>query len=178
MSDPIENSSPQDGAATATLPEQIDGAGAPAGPADATVDADSGVDASAAPVSNAAVERVAEPAKADSHRPDSSEVAAQPIRMPDFGTKTATAAPLANNIDLLGDVELNVTIELGRTEMFVEDVLRLGVGSVVPLDKLAGDPVDIFANDRLIGRGEVLVLNDNFCVRVSEIIDPGNEGAE
>ena len=52
----------------------------------------------------------------------------------------------------------------------VEDVLRLGEGSVVELDKLAGDPVDVYVNDRLVVRGEVLVLNDNFCVRVNEII--------
>ncbi len=73
-------------------------------------------------------------------------------------------------IDLLGDVELDVSIELGRTEMLVEDVLKLQSGSVVELDKLAGDPVDVFVNGRLVARGEVLVLNDNFCIRVSEIV--------
>jgi flagellar motor switch protein FliN/FliY len=73
-------------------------------------------------------------------------------------------------IDLLGDVHLNVKIELGRTRMLVEDVLRLGDGSVVELDKLAGDPVDIYVNDRPVARGEVLVLNDNFCVRINEIV--------
>ncbi|MEM6551909.1 MAG: flagellar motor switch protein FliN [Planctomycetota bacterium] len=73
-------------------------------------------------------------------------------------------------IDLLSDVELTVTIELGRTEMLVEDVLKLGAGSVVELDKLAGDPVDVYVNGRHVARGEVLVLNDNFCIRISEII--------
>lgn len=75
-----------------------------------------------------------------------------------------------SSIDLLRDVELNVKIELGRARMFVEDVLKLSEGSVVELDKLAGDPVDLFVNDRLVARGEVLVLNDNFCVRVNEIV--------
>jgi flagellar motor switch protein FliN/FliY len=75
-----------------------------------------------------------------------------------------------STIDLLRDVELNVKIELGRSKMLVEDVLKLGEGSVVELDKLAGDPVDVFVNDRLVARGEVLVLNDNFCVRVNEIV--------
>ena len=56
--------------------------------------------------------------------------------------------------------------------MLVEDVLRLGSGAVVELDKAAGDPVDIYVNGRRIARGEVLVLNENFCVRVSEIVDP------
>lgn len=73
-------------------------------------------------------------------------------------------------LELLGDVELDLKIELGRTEMMLEDVLKLRKGAVVPLDKLAGDPVDIFVNGRLIARGEVLVLNDNFCVRVAELI--------
>ena len=76
----------------------------------------------------------------------------------------------ASSIDLLRDVELNVKIELGRSRMLVEDVLKLSEGSVVELDKLAGDPVDVFVNDRLVARGEVLVLNDNFCVRVNEIV--------
>ncbi len=73
-------------------------------------------------------------------------------------------------IDLLRDVDLNVKIELGRTKMLIEDVLKLAEGSVVELDKLAGDPVDVFVNDQLVARGEVLVLNDNFCVRINEII--------
>ena len=75
-----------------------------------------------------------------------------------------------SSIDLLRDVELNVKIELGRARMLVEDVLKLSEGSVVELDKLAGDPVDVFVNERLVARGEVLVLNDNFCVRVNEIV--------
>jgi len=76
----------------------------------------------------------------------------------------------AATLDLIRDVELDLRIELGRTHMYLEDVLRLRRGSVVPLDKLAGDPVDIYVNDRLIARGEVLVLNDNFCVRVAELL--------
>lgn len=72
----------------------------------------------------------------------------------------------------LQDVELDLRIELGRTELLIEEVLKLREGSVVPLDKLAGDPVDILVNGRLVARGEVLVLNDNFCVRVAEILTP------
>jgi len=79
---------------------------------------------------------------------------------------------------LLNDVELHVMIELGRTEMLIEDVLRLTEGSVVELDKLAGDPVDVYVNQRLVARGEVLVLNDNFCIRVNEIVDDLEEQAE
>lgn len=74
------------------------------------------------------------------------------------------------SLDLLNDVELDLRIELGRTEMRLEEVLQLRSGSVVALDKLAGDPVDIFVNGRLIARGEVLVMNDNFCIRVTELV--------
>ena len=81
----------------------------------------------------------------------------------------------ASSIELLRDVELNVKIELGRSRMLVVDVLKLAEGSVVELDKLAGDPVDVFVNDRLVARGEVLVLNDNFCVRVNEIVTASKE---
>jgi len=82
----------------------------------------------------------------------------------------APASTEAATFDLIRDVELDLKIELGRTHMYLEDVLKLRKGSVVPLDKLAGDPVDIYVNGRLIARGEVLVLNDNFCVRVAELI--------
>jgi flagellar motor switch protein FliN/FliY len=82
----------------------------------------------------------------------------------------AAQSPEQASLDLLNDVQLDLKIELGRTQMQLEDVLRLKQGAVVTLDKLAGDPVDIYANGRLIARGEVLVLNDNFCVRVAELI--------
>jgi flagellar motor switch protein FliN/FliY len=84
----------------------------------------------------------------------------------------AKDAPLSQSqgIDLLRDVQLDVKIELGRSRMLVDEVLRLGEGSVVELDKLAGDPVDVFVNNRLVARGEVLVLNDNFCVRINDIV--------
>lgn len=82
----------------------------------------------------------------------------------------ASANSQSATLELMRDVELDLTIELGRTHMHLEDVLKLKQGAVVPLDKLAGDPADIYVNGRLIARGEVLVLNDNFCVRVAELI--------
>lgn len=99
--------------------------------------------------------------------------APQPFAPPDFGS---TAPPgTMTELSLLDDVELDVKIELGRAQMYIEDVLSLGVGSVVELDKLAGDPVDVYINDRLVARGEVLVLNDNLCVRVNDILSPNPE---
>jgi flagellar motor switch protein FliN/FliY len=91
-----------------------------------------------------------------------------PFKFEDFSG--APASTEAATIELIRDVELDLKIELGRTQMYLEDVLKLRKGSVVPLDKLAGDPVDIIVNGRLIARGEVLVLNDNFCVRVAELV--------
>ena len=63
-------------------------------------------------------------------------------------------------------------IELGRNRMSLEDILRLKEGSIVELNKLAGDPLDVLVNDRLVAKGEVLVLNDNFCIRITEIVNP------
>ena len=91
------------------------------------------------------------------------------MSLPDLDAGSEADEPF-KPIELLKDVGLQVKIELGRSRMLVEDVVRLGEGSVVELDKLAGDPVDVYVNDRLVARGEVLVLNDNFCVRINEIV--------
>lgn len=90
--------------------------------------------------------------------------------VPDF----SPSAPAADTeeMQLLGDVNVDVRIELGRTRMLVEDVLKLGEGAVVELEKLAGDPVDVYVNGRRVARGEVLVLNESFCVRVNEVLEP------
>lgn len=100
------------------------------------------------------------------------EASAEPgesLAFEDFADEAEQSQPA--ELDLLGDVQLDVTIELGRTRMLVEDVLRLSSGAVVELDKLAGDPVDVYVNERLVARGEVLVMNDNFSIRVNEILD-------
>lgn len=90
--------------------------------------------------------------------------------VPDFSPSPPAAT--AEEMQLLGDVNVDVRIELGRTRMLVEDVLRLGEGAVVELEKLAGDPVDVYVNGRHVARGEVLVLNESFCVRVNEVLEP------
>ncbi|MAT16742.1 MAG: flagellar motor switch protein FliN [Planctomyces sp.] len=94
-----------------------------------------------------------------------------PFAATEFGGGGADGAG-GIGLNALRDVEFDLHIELGRTDMLMEEVLNIKEGAVVPLDKLAGDPVDIIANGRLIARGEVLVLNDNFCVRVAEILTP------
>lgn len=110
-----------------------------------------------------------EPGPAVVSESDTNQAQLSPMSMPDLAMGAVAAVP--KGMDMLSDVNVDVTIELGRTRMLVEDVLRLAEGAVVELDKLAGDPVDIYVNKRLVARGEVLVLNDNFCIRVNDILD-------
>lgn len=73
-------------------------------------------------------------------------------------------------LDMLLDVPLSVTVELGRTRMTIQELLSLGPGSVVELDKVAGEPLDIVVNDRLVARGEAVVVNDKFGIRITDIV--------
>lgn len=73
-------------------------------------------------------------------------------------------------IEFLADVDLHVRVELGKAKLNVKDVLKLNSGSVVGLDSLVGDPVNVFVNDRLVARGEVLVVHDNFAIRITEVV--------
>jgi flagellar motor switch protein FliN/FliY len=122
-------------------------------------------------VALAAAEAAIAMARAANELPATPASSATPsaAKFPSFDNIPSMRMP--EGMDLLSDVNLNVKIELGRTKMLLEDVLKLGEGTVVELDKLAGDPVDIYVNDRPVARGEVLVLNDNFCVRISEILN-------
>ena len=75
-------------------------------------------------------------------------------------------------LELLLDVPLDVSVELGRARVSIQDLLALGPGSVIELDKIAGEPLDILVNDRLIARGEAVVVNDKFGVRITDIVSP------
>jgi len=75
-------------------------------------------------------------------------------------------------LDMLLDVPLEVSVELGRTRMTIHDLLALGPGSVIELDKVAGEPLDILINDRLVARGEAVVVNDKFGIRITDIVSP------
>lgn len=74
------------------------------------------------------------------------------------------------NLQLILDIPLRVTVELGRTKMPVNELLNLGQGSVIELNKLAGEPMEVFVNDKLIARGEAVVVNEKFGVRLTDII--------
>lgn len=78
----------------------------------------------------------------------------------------------ANGLELLMDIPLEISVELGRVKMLVKDVVELGTGSIVEIDKAAGEPVDVMVNGRIVARGEVVVIEDNFGVRLTEILNP------
>lgn len=87
---------------------------------------------------------------------------------------------LGRNLEFILDVALQVTVEVGRTRMTIQDLLRLGQGSVVELEKLAGEPLDIYINGKQVARGEAVIVNDKFGVRLTDIISPEDriEGLE
>lgn len=76
------------------------------------------------------------------------------------------------DLDFLLDIPLEVTVELGRAKMLIRDLLQLGQGSILELDKIAGEPLEILVNNRLVARGEVVVVNDKFGIRLTEVISP------
>ena len=95
----------------------------------------------------------------------------------DFGAMqdqetSAASAERSSNIQMLQDVKMNLSVELGRTQINIREILQLGEGSIVQLNKLAGEPVDIFINNKCVAKGEVVVVDENFGVRVTEIIGP------
>lgn len=94
----------------------------------------------------------------------------QPVVFPDLSAAHGGVSAEPDNLKLLLDVPLEVTVELGRTKRLIRDILALSPGSIVELDKLAGEPVDILVNHKLIARGEVVVIDENFGVRVTQIV--------
>ena len=82
------------------------------------------------------------------------------------------------NLDLILDIPLRVTVELGRTKMVVSELLNLGQGSVIELNKLAGEPLEVLVNDKLVARGEAVVVNEKFGVRLTDIISPTERVAQ
>lgn len=105
--------------------------------------------------------------------PDAMPGQAGLVDLPSFAP-AAPAPPLSfdtgSGMGRVRDIPLEVTVELGRTRLLIRDIMDLSAGSIIELDKIAGEPVDLFANGLLIARGEVIVIDDNFGVRVTEII--------
>ena len=86
--------------------------------------------------------------------------------------KPAPEAGAQRDMDFLLDIPLEVTVQLGKTRMFIKDLLQLGQGSVIELEKIAGEPMEILVNNKLVARGEVVVVNEKFGIRLTDIITP------
>jgi len=87
-----------------------------------------------------------------------------------LGTSGESGTP--RKLDLLLDVPLDLSVELGRARMSIQDLLNMSPGSVIELDKIAGEPLDFMVNGRLVARGEAVVVNDKFGVRITDIVSP------
>lgn len=99
-------------------------------------------------------------------------LAAEAPELESVPTGEAAGGNESNNLDLILDIPLRVTVELGRSRMVVSELLNLGQGSVIELNKLAGEPMEILVNDKLVARGEAVVVNEKFGVRLTDIISP------
>ncbi len=99
-------------------------------------------------------------------------VTVQPVQFASFDDSPSLNGETNQNLDLLMDIKLKLTVELGRTELPIKKVLELTRGSVIELDKIAGEPVELFANGKLIAKGEVVVIEDNFGLRITSITSP------
>ena len=96
-------------------------------------------------------------------------------RIPDAGAAErgqASSAATPANMEFILDVPIEVTVELGRTKLLVNELLKLGQGSVIELSKLAGQTLEILANQKLVARGEVVVINEKYGVRLTEVVSP------
>ncbi|MGD8963181.1 MAG: flagellar motor switch protein FliN [Desulfobacterales bacterium] len=102
------------------------------------------------------------------------ETEAQPEATETHKTKipAGNSSALSNDMEFLLDIPLEISVELGRTKMLINDLLQLGQGSVIELSKLAGETLEIFANQKLVARGEVVVVNEKYGIRLSEIVSP------
>ena len=94
------------------------------------------------------------------------------LEVQEFQDQGKAAQGPAKDINFILDIPLEVTVVIGRTKILVQELLQLGQGSVVALEKLAGEPMEVFVNERLIGRGEVVVVNERFGIRLTDIISP------
>ena len=103
-------------------------------------------------------------------QPESKVVAARSPTLPVLADGTKLTKEESQNLDLIMGVSLEIAVEIGRTRKRVQDILALSKGSLVVLDKLAGDQVDVFANGKCIAHGDVVVIDDNFGIRISEIV--------
>ncbi len=102
---------------------------------------------------------------------DAPDSAVKPANLPELGG-AGSGASAKPNIELVKDIHVLLTVELGRTDMLIQDILELTPGKVIELDRLAGEPLDIVVNGKLLAKGEVVVVDENFGVRLTSIVEP------
>jgi flagellar motor switch protein FliN/FliY len=102
---------------------------------------------------------------------DDTSSSVKPAELADLG-QGAGVAPAKPNLELVRDIQVCLTVELGRTNMLIQDILELTPGKVIELDRLAGEPLDILVNGKLLAKGEVVVVDENFGVRLTAIVEP------
>jgi flagellar motor switch protein FliN/FliY len=107
-------------------------------------------------------------------QPEPKVIGAKPLNMQQFDVAETLGKEQAQNLDLIMEVPLQVTVEIGRTRRKVQDILAFSKGALVVLDKLAGDQVDLLVNGQLIAKGDVVVIEDNFGIRITEILQKPN----
>ncbi|MBU8692624.1 flagellar motor switch phosphatase FliY [Bacillus altitudinis] len=123
----------------------------------------------AAPQAQSAPMQQSAPPKRQAKPKPAEPVNVAPVEFEAFSEPQHTTSQLGN-LDMLMDIPLSITVELGRTQRSVKEVLELSAGSIIELDKLAGEPVDILVNKRIVAKGEVVVIDENFGVRVTDIL--------
>lgn len=94
------------------------------------------------------------------------------LNIQEFTDEAQPSQPVHRDINFILDVPLEMSVVIGKTKILIQELLQLGQGSVVALDKLAGEPMEVYVNDRLIGRGEIVVVNEKFGIRLTDIISP------
>lgn len=142
---------------------------------DAEEQAVSEIEESQEPVSESGSEQVSElEVEADSS-PEielDKTVTVQPIKFTSFEDLSQAQGEINKNLEILMDIKLQLTVELGRTELPIKKVLELTRGSIIELEKVAGEPVELYANGKLVAHGEVVVIEDNFGLRITSITEP------
>ena len=108
----------------------------------------------------------------EEEKPDPNTVTVQPVQFASFEDLDQVQGPQNQNLNILLDVKLQLSVELGKAELPIKKVLELTKGSIVTLNKAAGEPVELYANGKLIAFGEVVVIEDNFGLRITHITDP------
>lgn len=106
----------------------------------------------------------------EAKKTDMHHVQIQPVQFEEFDKDNINSNK--ENIDLIMDVPLEITVELGRTKRLIKDILEFGPGTVVELDRLAGEPVDVIVNGKFIAKAEVVVIDESFGVRITDIVSP------